>query len=217
MRRCFVAIVVSIATTAVAIAPASAVTGPRPCAVVTDQDQRAAIAAADAWRAARWVAAGRGWVTAYVVKGAPPSPLGIDTFARSKEFNGGPGPAQPVSGLAAVANFACSTYELTPHSIFVVRFTGDGLTFSENGGPWSNPLRRSLVHVLEVRHGTGATPTWDVREMDGSRSALMPGAQLAPPASGGTARPITTPYTGHGKGQAPGPAGKAASGGAKRR
>ena len=162
----------------------SVAAGPVVCSTVKDPAHSAAVAAAEAWRAARWAQTGRIWSTAYEIKLAPAMPLGIGSFGKTEQLSGGAPPTAPIAGIATIATVACTTYELGPNQAFVVRFAARGLRFNENGQGWSAPLRQAVVHALEVRPGASnaaASPAWEIVEMPEARTALMPGTRLSRP------------------------------------
>jgi hypothetical protein len=158
----------------------------QPCASVRDPNHLGAIAAAEAWRDARWASQGRRWSTAYEVPPPPKAPLGIGAMARGQELGAVEVPTSPIVGIASVSQLNCTTAAADPAGTYIVQFIGRGLRFKENSEAWSRPLRTSLLHVLVVARPT-ADVTWTISEPPEARTALIPGARLSPPAPAGTA------------------------------
>ena len=164
-----------------AVALSSAATaGPIPCAKAQTPEQRAAVAAAEAWHAARWQHTSGRWMAAYELKPAPALPLGMGSFKGAAAFVDTVAPAvnQVIRGVVSVAALTCTTYELSTDHTIVVRFSGRSLSFNENAGGWSRPLPAAVLHVLEINsaNGPAAVP------VPSTRTALPPDAQLSLPA-----------------------------------
>ena len=164
--------------------PLAAAAGPVSCAKAHSPEQRAAIAAAEAWHARLWQHTAGGWTAVYQLLPPPTLPLGMGSFkgAAALSEGGTGGPIQPIRGVASVSEIVCTTYEVSPDHTFVVRLTGRLLSFNENAHGWSPPLPAALLHVLEVR--PGATPDMSgltVIPLTTARIALPPDAQLSLP------------------------------------
>ena len=162
--------------------------GPRPCGIEVDANRQAAVAAAEAWRNARWGRVGSGWMASYKLKDAPGAPLGIGTFARREALGVPEKRAGPIAGQIAATAMTCTIYELALPAGLMVRFTAMGLKFNENDGGWSSPLASALIHLLEVTPAAAIDAgskgsAWQVRESAEARTALPPDARLAPPVS----------------------------------
>ena len=158
----------------------------QPCARIRDPGHLSAIAAAEAWRNARWANQGRQWSTAYEVPPPPKAPLGIGSLPRSQELGAIEVPSTPIAGIASVSQLNCMTAASDPAGSYIVQFIGRGLRFKENSEAWSRPLRTSLLHVLVVAR-PAADAVWTVSEQPEARTALIPGARLSPPAPADTA------------------------------
>ncbi len=153
---------------------------PAACASVSDPQHAAAIAAAEAWRTARWAKVAARWTTAYVIPPPPPAPLGIGSLPRAREMGAPDTPPKAIAGLASVAALTCTT-ELAPSGAgFVVHYTARGLRFNEAGQGWSRPLKSSVLHVLDIRRATADAP-FNASEQPEARVALIPGMRLALP------------------------------------
>ena len=178
-----------LAATVVAATITNAAAGPVPCAKAHSPEQRAAVAAADAWHAQYWQRANGLWSAAYQLPPAPTLPLGIGIFKRAGAFADviAAAAANPIQGVATVAALVCTTYEVTSDHTFVVRYVGRKLSFNEDAQGWSRPLPEALLHVLEVRTegaDTGVIP------LITARTALPPDAQLSRPPPSDTAQTL---------------------------
>ena len=174
-----------LAALAMLAAPGAAEAGPQPCGAITAPRQRAAIAAAELWRAAHWIEINAVWMATYRLKPAPALPLGIGTFVRGNALGAAPAATPPIEGIVAASQLICSSYEIGPEPVsIVVRYVARGLRFTENGKGWTKPLPALLVHALEVSETTsGAAPEWAVRDLPEARTALPPDARLSLPAA----------------------------------
>jgi hypothetical protein len=159
-----------------------------PCERAADATQLSAIAAAQAWLDARWLAltsgapASRGRITAYVIPPPPPAPLGIGALARAQDLGVDKDlPTTPIAGFARTAKLLCVAGASSADGSISVQFRGVGLHFREGAAIWSKPLPKPmLLHALVL---TRPTPdaAWVIAEEPEARTALIPGSRLSVP------------------------------------
>ncbi len=181
VRALRAAIGLALAVGAPSLGQAAAQVASQPCARILDPGHLSAIAAAVAWRDARWAHQGRQWSTAYEVPPPPKAPLGIGSLARGHELGAAVVPSAPIAGIASVSQFNCIAAPSDPAGPYIVQFVGRGLRFKENAGAWSHPLRTAMLHSLVVAR-PAADIAWIVSEQPEAHTALLPGARLTLPA-----------------------------------
>ena len=148
---------------------------PIPCATAGTTQQRAAIAAAEAWFGTYWRRTGASWAATYTLQPPAPLPLGIGRFGATREEFGASAGTKPevIAGKMAVSSCTCALYEAGPDPTYVVRFIGQRLKFNENNAGWTRAIPSGTLHVLAVTVDT-AGRALPVRDLPESRTGLPP-------------------------------------------
>jgi hypothetical protein len=164
-----------------------------PCAKAPRPEHAAAVAAAEAWRTARWAPFRKSWMTSYTIPAPPPVPFAIANLARGMQLGAPIGPIEAISGLAATGPVACTIEKtVAPGAPYLITFAARNVRFNEKNQGWSRPIKTAVLHVLAVWRPAPDQP-FTVVDQPAARTVVIPGTRLSLPTAAELAQVSSAP------------------------